>query len=359
MNIKQKRIKACLVWLLLLGAGVMYRNLDVLAGQMNKAETVTEAATEATTGTTTEAPLKKVYKKPGTPKLTGRYSQKKVKLIWKKVKRAQTYTIYRKNKKGKYVRIGSTKKTAYADKKVTKGNYYTYKVVASYEAEGKPVKGKWSKACKVLADTINPKKKMIALTFDDGPGPYTNSIVKCLQKNNSSATFFVVGNRVNSYKSAVKTAYKAGCEIGNHSFDHSNLSKLPKQSVVSQMRDTDKRVKKITGKNTTVMRVPYGETGGYVKSAVGKPIILWSIDTLDWKTRNKDKTVSAVMDHVKDGDIVLMHDIHKETKEAALELIPKLKKKGYQLVTVSELAKYRGYKLKKGFVYRSLRKRVS
>lgn len=349
MNItwKKKLLKGCLVWLLLFGTGIIFSNFSVVASQMNTAE-----ATEATT----EAPPKKVYKKPGTPKVTGRYSQKKIKLTWKKVTRAKTYIVYRKNKKGKYVRIGSTKKLTYSDKKAKKGNYYTYKVIASYEADGQVVKGKWSKACKVLADTIDPKKKMIALTFDDGPGPYTKDIVKCLKKNNSTATFFVVGNRVDSYKSAVKDAYKAGCEIGNHSFDHSNLAKLSKQSVVSQMRDTDKKVKKITGKNTTVMRVPYGETGGCVKSAVGKPIILWSIDTLDWKTRNKDKTVSAVLNHVEDGDIVLMHDIHKETKAAVLEMIPKLRKKGYQLVTVSELAKYRGYKLKKGFVYRSLRK---
>lgn len=344
---KRKLVKECLMWLFLFGAGVAFSGFRVVAAQMNATQT-TEVTTE------TSAP--KIYEKPGTPKLTARYSQKKVKLTWKKVKLAKTYIIYKKNTKGKYVRIGSTEKLTYSDKKVKKGNYYTYKVIASYNTDGKTVKGGWSKACKVLADTIDPKKKMIALTFDDGPGIYTKDIVKCLEKNNSTATFFVVGNRVNSYKGAVKDAYKAGCEIGNHGFNHSNLAKLSKESVVKQMRDTDKRVKKIIGKNTTVMRVPYGETGGSVKSAVGKPIVLWSIDTLDWKTRNKGKTVSAVMDHVKDGDIVLMHDIHKETKDAVLELVPKLRKKGYQLVTVSELAKYRGYKLKKGSVYRNLRK---
>lgn len=345
---KQKVVKGCLMWLLLFVAWAAFGDLKVFASQMNEAETSQE---------TTQDPSPKVYEKPGTPKLTAKYEQKKVKLTWKKVKRAETYLVYRKNKKGKYVKIGETQKLAYSDKKVQKGNYYTYKVIASYEADGKTVKGAWSKACKVLADTIDPKKKMIALTFDDGPGPYTKDIVKCLKKNNSTATFFVVGSRVNSYKGAVKEAYKAGCEIGNHSFNHSNLANLSKESVAKQMRDTDKRVKKITGKNTTVMRTPYGSTGGSAKSGVGKPIILWSIDTLDWKTRNKGKTVSAVMGHVQDGDIVLMHDIHKETKAAALELIPKLRKQGYQLVTVSELAKYRGYKLKKGSVYRNFRKK--
>jgi peptidoglycan/xylan/chitin deacetylase (PgdA/CDA1 family) len=90
-----------------------------------------------------------------------------------------------------------------------------------------------------------------------------------------------------------------------------------------------------------------------VKSAVGKPLIYWSIDTLDWKTRSKTATINSVMNNVRDGSIVLMHDIHYPTKEAALELIPKLKKKGYQIVTVSDLAKYRGYTMKAGTVYYS------
>ena len=95
--------------------------------------------------------------------------------------------------------------------------------------------------------------------------------------------------------------------------------------------------------------------GKGVKKAVGKPLIQWSDDTLDWKTRSKSATVNYVMKNVQDGDIVLMHDLHEPTKEAALELIPKLKKKGYQIVTVSELAKYKGYDLKNGTVYFSFR----
>ena len=86
-------------------------------------------------------------------------------------------------------------------------------------------------------------------------------------------------------------------------------------------------------------------------------MILWSIDTLDWKTRDTKKTIDAVMKNVKDGDIVLMHDIHEPTKDAALQIIPKLKKQGYQLVTVSELAKYRGYNLEKGVSYRTMYKK--
>ena len=265
--------------------------------------------------------------------------------------------MYKKNTKGKYEQIATTKKLTYTDKSVKKGKYYSYKVVASYQVEEQIIKGKYSKECKVLADTIDPKKKMVALTFDDGPGPYTKAIVKCLKKNDGRATFFVLGQKVDSYKDTVKEAYKIGCEIGNHSYDHSNLANLSGAGIKEQMKKTDKKVKKVIGKNTTVMRPPYGSTSSSVKSSVGKPLILWSIDTLDWKTRSKSKTVSAVMNNVKDGDIILMHDIHEPTKEANLTLIPKLRKQGYQLVTVSELAKYRGHKLTKGRTYSSLRKK--
>jgi peptidoglycan/xylan/chitin deacetylase (PgdA/CDA1 family) len=325
-------------------------------------KTVLAAQTENTTQTetTTEETTEKknvTYKKPGKPKVTGQYTKKKIKLTWKKVKKADIYYVYRKNKKGKYEKIGSTTKLTYSDKNVKKNTYYSYKVVAAYTVDNKTIKGAYSAVCKVFANSVDPKKKMVALTFDDGPGPYTKEIVKCLKKNNARATFFVVGTNVDSYKSAVKAAYKIGCQIGNHSWDHSNLANLSAAGIKSQMQKTDKKVKKIIGENTTIMRAPYGSVSSTVKSSVNKPIILWSIDTLDWKTRSKSKTISAVMNNVKDGDIVLMHDIHKPTKEAALSIIPQLCKKGYQLVTVSELAKYRGYKLKKGSVYHNLYKK--
>ena len=291
------------------------------------------------------------YEPPGKTKVEGTYKKNKIKLTWSKVKGAETYYVYKKDSKGKYQQIGSTGKLTYTDKKVKQGKQYAYKVVAGYEAEGQTVVGDFSKACKVFADTVDPAKKMVALTFDDGPGPYTKDIVKCLKKNDGRATFFVLGASVDSYKSALKEADKIGCEIGNHSYSHSNLANLSQEEIKSQMKKTDDKVKSVIGKSTDVMRVPYGATGDNVKSAVGKPVILWSIDTLDWKTRNESKTVSAVMNNVKDGDIVLMHDIHEPTKRAALSIIPKLRKQGYQLVTVSEMAKYRGYKMEKGKTY--------
>ena len=122
----------------------------------------------------------------------------------------------------------------------------------------------------------------------------------------------------------------------------------------SQLRKTDKLLKGVTGKKAFLMRPPYGSVSSTLRKWVKKPMILWSIDTLDWKTRNAKKTVKAVMSGVKDGDIVLMHDLYKESRDAAVKLIPKLIRKGYQLVTVSELAEYKGISLEDGKKYYSI-----
>lgn len=292
---------------------------------------------------------------PAAPVVTGFYVKKKIKLTWKKVKGADTYYVYKKNADGDFVKIGSTSKLYYMDKDVKKGKIYEYKISAGYKKNGKTIEGELSCGHTITASGIDPNKKMVALTYDDGPGPYTTAIVNCLTENNGKATFFVVGSRVSSYKKQLKAINKAGCEIANHSYDHANFSKLSADKISQEIADTDKKIKDITGQSTKLVRTPGGATSDTIKKAVKKPIILWSIDTLDWKTRSCDKTVDAVMNHVKDGDIILMHDIHESTKNASLIIIPQLRKMGYQLVTVSELANYRGYQLEKGTVYRHLR----
>ena len=207
----------------------------------------------------------------------------------------------------------------------------------------------------VLYRSIDKNKKMVALTYDDGPSKDTPAILKVLKANNSVATFFVVGNRLASYKSTVKKAYEQGCEIANHTYSHQILTRVGASAIKSQVSKTNRIIKKITGKSPRLLRTPGGAVSGKVKSAVGMPMINWSVDTLDWKTRSASKTVKAVLNHVKDGDIVLMHDLHHCTAVASRTIIPKLVKKGYQLVTVSELAECRG-SLKKGRVYTSFRK---
>lgn len=194
----------------------------------------------------------------------------------------------------------------------------------------------------VLTRKIDKNKKMVALTYDDGPSIYTPRVLKTLKENNSVATFFVVGNRVPTYSDTVKKAHDMGCEIGNHTYEHKNLTRVSEAEVKRQITKTNRNVKKVTGQAPVIVRPTGGATNANVKQWVGMPSIIWSIDTLDWKTRNADSTKKAVLDHVKDGDIVLMHDLYSATASASETIIPELVKRGYQLVTVSELAECRG-----------------
>lgn len=198
---------------------------------------------------------------------------------------------------------------------------------------------------------IDPKKPMIALTFDDGPGPRTSELLNQLKKYNAHATFFMLGKNVKLYPDAVKQMLKDGNELGNHSYDHQQLTKIDGAAVKKEVDDTNRNIKNICGSPATLLRPPYGAINDTVKSNVGMPMILWNVDTLDWKTRNSQSTIDSVMKNLKDGDIVLMHDIHSQTIDAALELIPKLEEEGYQLVTVSEMAAAKKQDLKDGTAY--------
>ena len=207
----------------------------------------------------------------------------------------------------------------------------------------------------VLLRKIDKNKKIVALTYDDGPSIYTPRILKTLKENNSVATFFVVGNRVPMYSDTVKKAHDMGCEIGNHTYEHKCLTRISETEVRRQISRTNKNVKKVTGQTPVIMRPTGGATNPNVKQWVGMPSIIWSIDTLDWKTRNAGSTKKAVLDHVKDGDIVLMHDLYSATASASETISPELVKRGYQLVTVSELAECRGG-MKETGAYYSFRK---
>ena len=354
--IRYKKVTTDEVKLIKLGTTTKLKYTD----KKIKAGNLYEYFVVATDGTLTSEPSETVYNMvgPDSFELTDIFTKKnKIKIKWPEVTAAKSYVIYKKNASGKYKKLAEVAKNTYTDAKVKKGEKYSYKVSYVVELSNGEKLEKKSKAYTFMASSIDPDKKMVALTFDDGPGMYTQEIVDCLKKNDARATFFVLGCNVDNYKSAVKNAYDIGCEIGNHSYDHKILSYLSSGQVAKQMADADVKIKKVTGEVPSLMRAPGGGVNKTVQNSVGKPIILWSIDTMDWKTRNTDKTISCVMNNVSDGDIVLMHDIHAPTKRAALSIIPALKKKGYQLVTVSELAKYRGYKLQKGSIYRRLKKK--
>ena len=180
-------------------------------------------------------------------------------------------------------------------------------------------------------------KKSVALTFDDGPSSFTDRLLDCLEENNAKATslWWVLRLPVSGRS---KTHEKLGCELGNHTYDHKDLATLSSDEISSEIARVDEQLVNLTGEGASVVRPPYGSVNDTVKSTVGTPMILWSIDTLDWKTQDVESTVEEVMNNVKDGSIILMHDIFSTSVDAAEILIPQLIEEGYQLVTVHELA---------------------
>ena len=204
---------------------------------------------------------------------------------------------------------------------------------------------------------LDPAKPMVALTFDDGPSNATTRILDSLEQNGGRATFFMVGNRMSSYPSTVKRMVEMGCEPASHTWDHSFLTKLSEAQILANLNQMDDTLQSIAGVRTMVMRPPGGkinEASKAVLSKRGTPAILWSIDTLDWKTKNAQRTIDTVLATVKDGDIILMHDLYETSADAAAVLIPELTSRGYQLVTVSELAGMRGG-MAPGHTYSSFR----
>ena len=200
---------------------------------------------------------------------------------------------------------------------------------------------------------INPTKPMLALTFDDGPGKYTMQLLACLEKYNARATFFLVGTNVKQYPDTIKKMNEIACEIGNHTMHHARLTQLDATGILAELKGTDDAIKEIIGRETTIIRPTYGVVNEAVQSNANAPLILWSVDTMDWETKDVAQVRDSVLRIVKDGDIVLFHDIHETTVQAMLEVIPKLIEQGYQLVTVSEMAMARGVELQDGMIYYS------
>lgn len=202
---------------------------------------------------------------------------------------------------------------------------------------------------------VDVTKPMVALTFDDGPSKHTWAIADTLKAHNARATFFVLGSRVPSYQAAIDNLLANHNEIGSHSMNHANLSKITTaEGIAAQICPVDEALQKQHDYTPKLFRVPYGAKNEQVLAVLqqeGKPVIGWSVDPRDWQVKNKRKVVDHVLANVKDGDIILMHDIYEPTAEAVAELVPALQERGYQLVTVSELFQLRGVTPHSGVYY--------
>ena len=190
---------------------------------------------------------------------------------------------------------------------------------------------------------LDPNRPMVALTFDDGPyAKVGNRIMDCAAQYNAKVTFYVVGDRVNTYASEMRRMVNEGHEVGNHTMNHKILTKIGAAEIASQIEKCNQAVQNVTGIRPRTVRLPGGGKNSTVLASISQPIILWNLDTLDWKHRNAATSVQKVLSSVKDGDVILMHELYTASADAACQLIPELTARGYQLVTVSELAQYRG-----------------
>lgn len=200
---------------------------------------------------------------------------------------------------------------------------------------------------------IDKDSKMIALTFDDGPNYNTNKVLEVLEQYNVPATFFVLGSKVKGNEHIIKRIKESGSEIGNHTYNHKILTKLKDEEIKKEIDSTSNQIYSVTGEYPTLLRPSYGIVNKKVKSLADTPIIIWDIDTLDWKYHNSKKIAGRVLSKSKDGSVVLMHDVYSSTANALKIIIPELKERGYTFVTVSELFYYKGVELKKEKVYGS------
>lgn len=186
---------------------------------------------------------------------------------------------------------------------------------------------------------IDSNKKMVALTFDDGPNPvHTNRILDTLEYYNIVATFFDLGKQVASYPDVVQRELDLGCEVGNHSYNHDDFAKLSAEQIRNDIQKTNDIFFDKVGIVPTIFRPPYGSTNQTVVDNVGMPSILWSIDTLDWKSRDANQIMNIIYNSGNlDGQVILMHGIYESSAFATEILVPYLLSEDYQFVTISEL----------------------
>ena len=205
-------------------------------------------------------------------------------------------------------------------------------------------------------NAVDPDKPMVALTFDDGPGAYTDWLLDVLEENDAKVTFFMCGSSISSYEDTVRRAVENGHEVASHTWSHPDLTSLSYGDISHEISDTRSKIYDVTGQDTKLMRPPYGNTDSRVIAVAeeeGVSMIKWSVDTMDWSVLNADAVYEHIMSHASDGAIILCHDIHHTTIEAMERAIPALLDEGYQLVTITELLTCRGGTVEPGMVYHS------
>ena len=190
------------------------------------------------------------------------------------------------------------------------------------------------------APTPTVANKTIALTFDDGPGPYTEKLLDILDKYDAKATFFLIGSKVSGQASVVRSIQARGHQLGNHSWSHPELPKLSVDQIAGEIDRTNEAIRQATGVKPSILRPPYGAVNGVVLEQLrlrNMSSILWSVDTRDWADRNSQIVCSRAVAGARPGAVILMHDIHQTSVNAVPCILSSLKQQGYSFVTIQRL----------------------
>ena len=182
--------------------------------------------------------------------------------------------------------------------------------------------------------------KTIALTFDDGPGPYTEKLLDILDKYDAKATFFLIGSKVSARANTLRRMQSRGHQLGNHSWSHPELNKVSAEQLASEIDQTNNAIKQAVGTKPNIIRPPYGAFNRAVLEQFrqrGMSAVVWSVDTRDWADRNSEIVCSRAVAGARNGAVILMHDIHPTSVNAVPCILNSLKQQGYSFVTVQNL----------------------
>ena len=195
--------------------------------------------------------------------------------------------------------------------------------------------------------------KYVALTFDDGPSPRcTPRLLDGLAEYGARATFFVVGCQTVKNPDIVRRIAAEGHQVGNHSYDHPQLDSLTCAQALADLQKNDDLLRELLGEEDYWVRPPYGLCTDREASALSVPLVNWSVDTEDWKSKDADRIVDIIYRQTGDGDIILLHDRYQNTVDAVLRAVPHLQEQGYVFVTVAELLALKGITPEAGVTYR-------
>ena len=190
---------------------------------------------------------------------------------------------------------------------------------------------------RILNEQIQTELPQIAITFDDGPSVCTPALLDGLKERGVKATFFLVGENVETYPDIVKRIYEEGHLIGNHTYHHVQLTKIKEEEALKELEETNRLIEKITGNPVEYVRPPFGEFPKGLSAKISMIPVMWTVDPLDWSVKDTEKIVSKVVTQAKENDMILLHDCYGTSVEAALQIIDRLKEKGFEFVTADRL----------------------